>query len=280
MTLGAHGWSRHAAGPIWVAGATLVLAIVFLMGAPLGQYGRPSRSSAAQGAADVFHGVNQQALARCVARHQNCAVTVPGLARCMRCYRVCNQAAARRTAGSGANLDRPVSAGTPLLSKAAAEKGWAAQGTITEAILTTYGAAHHALPALAASVIINPTRPVWVITVHFRHPGLLQGPVPSGAPPEYVDWARAVVDATTGTMTDEGLSGTAPPPLPAAIANDEVTVLAMPTGMSPRNNRMGTASIRAAASLVWRQGEPWRTIRHRGMAECPRETAGRELSSG
>ena len=188
------------------------------MGAPLAHYWRPSRSSAALATADVFHGVNQQVLARCLAGHQNCATTVPGLAHCMQRHRVCNQAAARQTVPSGANLARSVPAGARLLSKVAAEKGWAAQGTITAAILTTYGAVHHALPALAGSVIINPTRPVWVITVHFTHPGLFQGYRPSGAPPAYVDWARVVVDAATGTMTDEGLHGTAPPPIPTALA--------------------------------------------------------------
>ena len=145
------------------------------MGAPLAHYGRPSRSSAALATADVFHGVNQQVLARCLAGHQNCATTVPGLAHCMQRHRVCNQAAARQTVPSGANLARSVPAGARLLSKVAAEKGWAAQGTITAAILTTYGAVHHALPALAGSVIINPTRPVWVITVRFTHPGSSRG---------------------------------------------------------------------------------------------------------
>lgn len=120
--LGAPGWSRHAAGAAWMAGAILVLATVFMLGAPLGRRRGPPPPTAEQAAvADIFPGVNQPALARCVARHQNCAVTVPGLARCMRRHRVCNQAAARGTTQAGANLNRPVPAGTPLWSKAAVE---------------------------------------------------------------------------------------------------------------------------------------------------------------
>lgn len=200
----------------WVVGLALALAALAWVGSSLAHHpGRPAR--AAPAAADVFHGVNQAALARCLARQQNCAATVPGLAHCMKHYLVCNQLAARAEPNLGANLSVPVAAGTPLITKAEAEKGLAAEGTITQALLTTYGAIHRALPSLAASDTINPTRPVWVITVHYRSPQLFQGPQPSGLPPEYFNWYREVIDAASGVATDQGLSGSAPPPISPAI---------------------------------------------------------------
>lgn len=132
---------------------------------------------------------------------------MPGLARCMKHYRVCNQAGAATVLSGGAALE----------SKAQAEKGWAQQGTITQALLTTYGALHRALPSLAASLVINPRCPVWVITVHYSSPQLFQGPQPSGSGPEYFTWVRVVLDAASGVMTDESMYGTTPPPIAPAI---------------------------------------------------------------
>ncbi len=200
----------------WVVGLALALAALVWVGSSLAHHpGRPAR--AAPAAADVFHGVNQAALARCLARQQNCAATVPGLAHCMKHYLVCNQSPARAAPNLGANLSVPVAAGTPPITKAEAEKGLAAEGTITQALLTTYGAIHRALPSLAASDIINPTRPVWVITVHYPSPQLFQGSQPSGLPSEYFNWYRQVVDAASGVMTDDAMYGNTPPPISPAI---------------------------------------------------------------
>lgn len=188
--------------------ALLVLVALVWVGSPLIHHlGRPTSAVAAVVSPDVFHGVNQVALAQCIAQHQNCAATVPGLARCMKHYRVCNQAGAATVLSGGAALE----------SKAQAEKGWAQQGTITQALLTTYGALHRALPSLAASLVINPTCPVWVITVHYSSPQLFQGPQPSGSGPEYFTWVRVVLDAASGVMTDESMYGTTPPPIAPAI---------------------------------------------------------------
>ena len=130
---------------------------------------------------------------------------------------MCNKAGAATVQSKSANLSQPVAAGASLESKAQVEKGWAQQGTITQALLTTYGALHRVLPSLAASRIINPTRPIWVITVHYSSPQLFQGSLPSGAGPEYVTWVRVAIDAASGVMTDESSYGTTPPPISPAI---------------------------------------------------------------
>ncbi len=203
---------------IWAASASLVLGALAWVGSPLVHHlGRPKSAVAAVVSPDVFHGVNQAALAHCIAQHQNCAAAVPGLAHCMKHYRVCNQGGAATAQSGSTNLGRAVAAGAALESKAQAEKGWAQQGTITQAVLTTYGALHRALPSLAASLIINPTRPVWVITVDYSSPQLFQGPQPGGFGPEYFTWVRVVIDAASGVMTDESTYGTTPPPIAPAI---------------------------------------------------------------
>ncbi len=201
---------------VWVASALLVLATLVWVGSPLIHHlGGPKVAAAVS--PDVFHGVNQVALAHCIAQGHNCAATVPGLAHCMKHYRVCNKAGATTVQSGSTNLSRPVAAGSSLKTKAQAEKGWAQQGTITQSLLTTYGALHRALPSLAAILLINPTRPVWVITVHLSSPQLFQGPQPSGVGPEYFNWVRVVIDAASGVMTDESTYGTTPPPISPAI---------------------------------------------------------------
>ena len=213
-TLHRHGISHPG---VWVASALLVMAALLWVGAPVMHHlGRPKSAVAAAVSPDVFHGVSQQALAHCIAQHQNCAAVVPGLAHCMKHYRICNKAGASAVQSGSPNLSQPVAADASLKSKAQAEKGWAQQGTITQALLTTYGALHRALPILAASLIINPTRPVWVIPVHYSSPQLFQGSEPSGVGPLYFSWLRVVVDAASGAMTDESSYGTTPPPISPA----------------------------------------------------------------
>lgn len=194
-------WRRYRKG--WTAGV-LVATMVLVGGA---WHGFPTRSTPQKAVAAsgvVYHGVSQTLLQACIAKGQNCLVTVPGLVHCLRVYKVCNQAAAT----DNGVLSRPVAAGTPLLTApqvllllGATNNANVKRAT---ALITTYGSLHAKDPALAASTIIDPGRPVYLVTEWFVKPVLVQGlSVPNGAPGfGYASEAQYVVDAATGKVTD------------------------------------------------------------------------------
>jgi len=123
----------------------------------------------------------------------------------MRRCKVCNEAAAQND-----RLAQPVPTGTRLLSasQVLSQLGVNAANKIVAratAVLTTYGTLHAKDPALAASLTINPQRPVYLVTQWFAKPVVVQVPSPpmgisvTGT----VTGAQYVVDAATGQVTDE-----------------------------------------------------------------------------
>jgi hypothetical protein len=119
---------------------------------------------------------------------------------CERSQKICDPAAER-----GFPLIKPVAPGARLLTEQQVTGRSAWRGDVVRARLMTYGQASRAYPALAASAIIAPSRPVWVFTVYFPKPMTIDiGYGPPTAPTTMTISAMSeVVDATTGTMTDQ-----------------------------------------------------------------------------
>jgi hypothetical protein len=108
-------------------------------------------------------------------------------------------------ADSGFPLIKPAASGAALLTErqVVARSGW--RGDVVRARLMTYGLASRAYPALAASAVIARSRLVWVLTVYFAEPVTVDtGYGPPSAPDTIrISAVSEVVDATTGTTTDE-----------------------------------------------------------------------------
>ena len=201
-------------GLAWWRGGILLVALNLTVAFGLMARPSPVRASATAVSAVWYHGVNQPALQTCLAHHQNCQVTVPGLAHCMKTHRRCDAAEAASLSMSG-KLTRPVKPGTRLLTRNQALKQAGANNAVVKtvtAILTTYGALHRKDPALAAatSVVVNRTRPVWLVTLTFVKPVQINAYKPSGAPSIMATRIQVVLDAATGKMTDWGANDVAP----------------------------------------------------------------------
>lgn len=184
-------------------GVLLVGVVLACSAAGLTFGARSSGSTAVAASGVVYHGVNQTLLQACIEKGQNCLVTVPGLAQCMRVYKVCDQAAAVENGV----LSQPLAASTRLMTAAQVLQRLGATNRNVRratAVMTTYGALHAKDPALAASTIINPGRPVYLVTEWFAQPVLVQDfSAPDGIPVSgYVTEAQYVVDAATGQITD------------------------------------------------------------------------------
>lgn len=200
-----------------------VVTAVVLATSPAGA--APSRAhrlthvAAQRDRADHYHGVNQALLNACIKSHKNCLKTVPGLARCVRRYKVCGLSAAKALAT--AQKVRPSHADTTQLSEAQvlAQLGWS---NVPVGIAEmTYGQAQAAYPNLAASTTIPSSEEVWVVTAYFTTPitaptdggyGPPSGETTStGAATESYSSESAVIDATTGNETDSCLGCTTVP---------------------------------------------------------------------
>ncbi|HEY6295300.1 MAG TPA: hypothetical protein VIX15_06520 [Streptosporangiaceae bacterium] len=122
------------------------------------------------------------------------------MAACERSRKVCDPAAE-----TGFPLTRPAAPGARLLTEqqVTGRSGW--RGDVVRARLMTYGQAARAYPALAASAVIAPSRPVWVLTVYFARPVTIDsGYGPPGAPATMTISAMSeVIDASTGTPADQ-----------------------------------------------------------------------------
>lgn len=149
----------------------------------------------------IYNGVNQQQLQSCIKAGGNCIKTVPGLNACMQAGLNCNDLVQNK-------LSNPVTSGVPLISKAKAlsmiDNSHSGIKS-TSANLTTYGHIHKTWPALAASAIVNPSRPVWVVKMKFLTPHYSKGSFPPpGAKTPKISGYVEVIDAATGTVMDTG----------------------------------------------------------------------------
>jgi hypothetical protein len=117
---------------------------------------------------------------------------------CQRSSQTCDPAAER-----GFPLIKPAAPGARLLIEQQVTGRW--RGDVVRARLMTYGQASAAYPALAASAVIAPSRPVWVLTVYFARPMTIDtGYGPPSAPTTMTISAMSeVIDAATGTPTDQ-----------------------------------------------------------------------------
>jgi hypothetical protein len=102
-------------------------------------------------------------------------------------------------------LINPAAPGSTPLTEQQVVGRSAWRGDVVRARLMTYGQASRAYPALAASAVVAPSRPVWVLTVYFATPITIDtGYGPPSAPATMTISAMSeVVDATTGTATDQ-----------------------------------------------------------------------------
>lgn len=153
----------------------------------------------------VYNGVNQQQLATCIQAGANCLKTVSGLAACMQAGHNCNESYALGNSTPNA-LAGPVASNASLISKA---KAFSIVDTdrpgvnSTSGYLTTYGGLDKAWPALAASTVVNPSRPVWVVKMTLSSPqSLNSASVPPGVKVPKVSAYVEVIDAATGVVTD------------------------------------------------------------------------------
>jgi hypothetical protein len=124
----------------------------------------------------------------------------PAMVACEHSRQICDPAA-----DGGFPLIKPAASGAALLTErqVAARSGW--RGDVVRARLMTYGQASRAYPALAGSAVIARSRLVWVLTVYFAKPETVDtgyGP-PTAATTMTISAMSEVVDATTGTMTDQ-----------------------------------------------------------------------------
>ncbi|HEY6297495.1 MAG TPA: hypothetical protein VIX15_17685 [Streptosporangiaceae bacterium] len=173
---GGRSRSRRAWGAAAAALATGAFAVALLAhGGPAAQRASAARSAAAH--------ARPSAMVACELSHK-----------------ICDPAAER-----GLPLLKPAAPGARLLTEQQVVGRLAGRGDVVRARLMTYGQASRAYPALAASAVIAPSRPVWVLTVYFAKPVTIDtGYGPPGAPATMTIAAMSeVVDATTGTMTDE-----------------------------------------------------------------------------
>ena len=183
--------------------AWTVLAICAMGFSASGRVRAPAQQALAGGlpAAVMYHGVNQTLLQACMAKHQNCTQTVPGLAQCMTVHRRCSCAVPQKGWLTG-----KVPPGTPLLTAKQVLAGNGIPGPNIKratAVLTTYGALHRQDPALAASATISPDRPVYLVTEWFIQPEVVDISAPQGVPAQgTVTSEQLVVDAVTGQVTD------------------------------------------------------------------------------
>ncbi|MHB1817424.1 MAG: hypothetical protein ACYCO9_05195 [Streptosporangiaceae bacterium] len=174
--------ARLAAIPLGV----IALAVIALSGCGGHGYGatqvsRPAATPATSARVANSHGLN------------------PVLAECEKRSDSCGPAALKKFP-----LNRPVRAGTPLLTRRGVLAELGLTGAITAARRTTYRRIHAADPALAASSIIYPARVVWVVTRFFRRPVTVPqtyGP-PGAATSIRVSAESVVIDAATGAMID------------------------------------------------------------------------------
>jgi hypothetical protein len=126
------------------------------------------------------------------------------MAACERTSRVCDPAALRAYP-----LTSPMPHGARLLTEQQVLARYGRGGGIVRARLMTYGQASAAFPALAASAIIDRSREVWVVTTYYPKPVTVPfagGYGPPGEPAtEQISASSAVIDATTGAVTDSCL---------------------------------------------------------------------------
>jgi hypothetical protein len=157
---------------------------------------------------DMYHGVNQVKLQECIRTQGNCLQQVPGLVQCLRVYHRCNDISpnpAESDKSTHANSDGTLVTEQQALS----EVGWTGENVSAE--LTTYGQAQALAPSLAASDLIDPSTPVWVLTLYQQMTvplGGMWGPPsayvsPGGSVPTVsIDAASVVIDAESGIITD------------------------------------------------------------------------------
>jgi len=104
-------------------------------------------------------------------------------------------------------------------SQAIAPVGWQGDEQVGAQEMT-YGHADSAYPDLAGEAFIDPTRPVWIVTLYFPAPVASSWAAPSGAALPDSSSATIVIDAATGTETDwcEGCSTIPASAVAAALA--------------------------------------------------------------
>ena len=170
------GRSRPAWGAAAAALATAAFAVTLLT------HGGPAAQRAPAAQATVAHGIPS------------------AMAACERSRTTCDPAAE-----NGFPLIRPAAPGARLLTEQQVTGRSAWHGDVVRARLMTYGQAARAYPALAASAVIAPSRPVWVLTVYFARPVTIDtGYGPPGAPTTMTISAMSeVIDASTGTPADQ-----------------------------------------------------------------------------
>ena len=172
-----------AFGALLVATALAAIALSGCGGRGYGgaQVGRPAATPAPSARVASAHGLS------------------PALAACERRSDACDRAALKKFP-----LDRPVRAGTPLLTRRAVLSELGLLSAITAARRTTYRQIHAADPALAASSIIYPARVIWVVTRFYRRPVTVPqtyGP-PGAATSIKISAESLVIDAATGDVID------------------------------------------------------------------------------
>ena len=102
--------------------------------------------------------------------------------------------------------------------RALTEAGWTGRdGETAGAILMTYGQAHAADPALAASDIIDPSTQVWLVTVYLAHPQTVvandgYGPPSGPQGTEQLSAWSVVINAVTAVESDWCMGCTVVPP--------------------------------------------------------------------
>ena len=161
-----------------------------------------SSGTVAAPSSTVFHGVDQIALQKCIARRpsMNCEAVVPGLAQCMQKQLPCNQAAdAQRKATFGPA--RPATDfGAPMTQAeaAAAAIGSRLSTTPPSAREMSYGA-FLAWVGQQPDPDISLGRLVWVVTVHAPIMGMgFPGPPQAASHPRDVyDVYTVVIDAAS-----------------------------------------------------------------------------------
>ena len=132
---------------------------------------------------------------------------MPGLVLGLRVYHRCNDISpnpAESDKSTHANSDGTLVTEQQALS----EVGWTGENVSAE--LTTYGQAQASPPSLAASDLIDPSTPVWVLTLYQQMTvplGGMWGP-PSAMCPQVdrchvsIEAASVVIDAESGIITD------------------------------------------------------------------------------
>lgn len=172
---------KQAAAALLAANALTVFTVSACSARPHGTAQTSQPAAARSASTAVSHGTNPQLVA------------------CEQRSSACERAALKKFP-----LNRPVPAGTPLLTRRVvlAELGLTHASAV--ATRTTYRQIRAADPALAASSVIYPSRIVWVITRFFAKPvSVPQTMGPPSAPTSItITAASYVIDAATGTMTD------------------------------------------------------------------------------